>query len=258
MKYLIGKKIDMTQIWDGDQVVAVTRVEAGPCVVTQIKQAEKDGYLAVQVGFGKRKAKNINKPQKGHFGALGDFQYTREFRADNSEGLAKGCVIKADTFVKGDVVKVVGTSKGKGFQGVVKRHGFSGSKMTHGNKDQQRMPGSIGAAGPAHVFKGTKMGGRTGGERVTVTNQEIAGIDLENNLLLIKGNVPGARNSLVLIQAEGELKFSAAETKAPEVSEELKTKKVAPVDPAPEATAEPEDIEEVVEEAKEKVSQKKD
>lgn len=215
MKFIIGKKIEMTQVWQGDKVVAVTRVQAGPCVVTQVKNLEKDGYQAVQLGYGKRKEKNINKPQKGHTKGLGSFATMREFRTAGGE-LKTGDVINVDTFTAGDNIQVTGISKGKGFQGVVKRHGFSGSKKTHGNKDQLRMPGSAGATGPAHVFKGMRMGGRMGGDQVTVKNLEIVDIDKENNILLIKGAVPGARNGLILVSGAGDIVIAEEETKTEE------------------------------------------
>ena len=211
MKYIIGKKQEMTQIWQGENVVAVTKITAGPCVVTQVKNEKKDGYEAIQLGYGDRKAKNIAKPQKGHFKKLGNFSATREFR-DNTE-LNLGDQVTVDTFAVGDTVDVIGTTKGKGFQGVVKRWGFKGSKKTHGNKDQLRMPGSIGATGPAHVFKGTKMGGRMGGDRQTMKNLEVVKVNEEENSIYIRGGVPGSRNSLVMIVGEGELKITK---KAPE------------------------------------------
>ena len=222
MKYIIGKKQEMTQLWQGDNVVAVTKITAGPCVVTQVKDEKKDGYKAVQLGYGTRKPKNINKPQKGHFKELGNFAATREFK-DNTE-VSVGDNIKVDTFATGDTVDVIGTTKGKGFQGVVKRWGFSGSKKTHGNKDQLRMPGSIGATGPAHVFKGTKMGGRMGGDRQTMKNLEVVEVDEKENVIYIKGAVPGSRNSLVMIVGEGELKVSKKEEVKSEKSEEIKEK----------------------------------
>jgi len=221
MKFIIGKKIEMTQVWQGDKVVAVTRVQAGPCVVTQVKNVEKDGYEAIQVGFGVRKEKNINKPQRGHTKGLGNFSAMREFRVEAGQ-VKTGDRIEVGTFTVGDGIQVSGVSKGKGFQGVVRRHGFSGSKKTHGNKDQLRMPGSAGATGPAHVFKGMRMGGRMGGDNVTTKNLEIVEVDVENNILSIKGAVPGARNGLVLISGEGELIISAPknEVKAEAVIEE--------------------------------------
>lgn len=211
----------MSQVWQGDKVVAVTRVQAGPCVVVDIKDEKRDGYLAVQLGYGERKEKNINKPQKGHMKGLGFFSKLREFRPISKvnvddqmfAGLKRGDTIKVDTFEIGDNIEVSGTTKGKGFQGVVKRYGFKGSKKTHGNKDQLRMPGSIGATGPAHVFKGTRMGGRMGGDAQTIKNLEIVEVDVENNIISIKGAVPGSRNSLVLIKGEGELKITEQKEK---------------------------------------------
>lgn len=230
MKFIIGKKQEMTQVWQGDKVVAVTRVQVGPCVVTQVKTSDKDGYEAVQLGFGVRKEKNINKPQKGHMKGLGNFANLKEFRVPVGE-LKTGDVIEATTFEVGDSVQVIGTSKGKGFQGVVKRHGFAGTNEQHGNKDQTRMPGSVGATGPAHVFKGTRMAGRMGGDQVTMKSLEIIEIDSENNTLLISGTIPGARNSLVCVSGEGELKISEPkivkdEEKKEEKLEEEKTDKV--------------------------------
>ena len=227
MKFIIGKKIEMTQIWQGETVVAVTKVKAGRCVVTQIKNIEKDGYSAVQLGFGVRKEKNIKKPQKGHFKKLGNFAKLREFRlsAEEAAKLKTGDMIDIGSFVSGDKIQVTSTSKGKGFQGVVKRYGFKGTKKTHGNKDQLRMPGSIGATGPAHVFKGTRMGGRMGGDRVTIKNLEIAGVDLENNILLIKGPVSGARNSLVLVSGDGDLVVKSETVETQNVASKSKSEK---------------------------------
>ena len=204
----------MTQIWQEDRVIPVTKIQAGPCLVTQVKTEEKDGYNAVQIGFDQRKEKNIKKPQKGH---LKDFsskpRYMREFRLSQEEvsGLEKGSKIEVNTFEAGDKVDATSVSKGRGFQGVVKRHGFAGAIRTHGTKDQERMPGSAGAMGPGRIFKGKKMPGRMGGDTVTVKNLEVVDIDTENNVLLIKGAVAGPNKSLVLIKGDGELKFSAAE-----------------------------------------------
>ena len=211
MKFILGKKLEMTQIWRDDQCLAVTKVAAGPCVVAQIKTEEKDGYQAIQIGYASKKEKNIKKPQKGHLAKVKklnaefdtNVRYLREFRLDAKEkenlGLKLGDVISVEIFEDGDKIQATANSKGKGFQGVVKRHGFKGAPKTHGTKDQVRMPGSIGATGPARVFKGTKMGGRMGNEKKTIKNLEIAGIDKKNNILLIKGAVPGARNGLVII-----------------------------------------------------------
>jgi large subunit ribosomal protein L3 len=236
MKFLLGKKLDMTQVWQGDKVAAVTRVEAGPCAVTQVKNKDKDGYIAVQVGFGEKKEKNIAKPQLGHLKKCQmsnaecriNFRYLKEFRVDNSSDLKIGDVIDVGAFQAGDKIDVIGISKGKGFQGVVKRHGFHGHNSTHGTKDQVRMPGSISASGVQRVFKGLRMGGRMGGERVTIKNSEIIEIDKENNILLVKGAVPGARNGLVMIAGEGDLvlkkptyaKVSAGEQESKEITKQ--------------------------------------
>lgn len=211
----------MTQVWRGDNVVAVTRVQAGPCTVSQIKTLKKDGYSAVQIGFSERKPKNIPKAQKGHMKNLGNMRFLREFRVENPE-VKRGDKIESNTFEAGDEIQVTGVSIGKGFQGVVKRHGFSGSKKTHGNKDQLRMPGSSGATGPAHVFKGMRMSGRMGGDQVTVKNLEVIEVDEANHIISIKGAVPGKRNSLVIIQGKGDLKVIAAEAEKPSAASEEK------------------------------------
>lgn len=206
MKFILAEKQEMTQKFSADgNAVAVTRVIAGPCVVTQVKKNDVDGYVAVQVGFGKKK--NLSKPMKGHLKDLGDFQYLKEFRLDAKaiEGFNVGGTITAKTFEVGDKIKVAGLSKGKGFQGVVKRHGFHGSPATHGHKDQLRMPGSIGAGGVQHVFKGVRMGGQMGGGQITVTNLSVIDMDSEKNELFIKGAVPGARGNLLLISGEGDV-----------------------------------------------------
>jgi len=247
----------MTQVWQEEDVAAVTRLQVRICAVVQVKTKEKDGYSAVQLGFGERKEKNIKKPQKGHMKGLGSFQCLREFRVEDTK-LKRGDRIGADTFTAGDMVQVTATSKGKGFQGVVKKYGFKGQSKTHGNKDQLRMPGSIGATGPAHVFKGQKMPGRMGGEQVTTKNLEIIKVDVKNNILLIKGAVPGARNGLVLISGEGELKIASQQTtdnrppfaKATEGKQQTTEKKEKI-----EARKE-ENIQKTVEEAKKKVDKK--
>lgn len=219
MKFIIGKKLDMTQIWQDEKALAVTRVAAGPCPVVQLKNENKDGYAAVQLGFGRRKEKNIKKPQLGHLKKLKvNLKYLREFR-DEVKDLKVGDVVDVSTFAAGDNVKVTGVSKGKGFAGGVKRHGWHGHSATHGTKDQVRTSGSIGAGGIQHVLKGMRMPGRMGNSRATVANLKIVQVDEANNILYISGAVPGARNSLVLISGEGELK--AARPKA-EVAEEVK------------------------------------
>jgi large subunit ribosomal protein L3 len=178
----------------------VTVVEAGPCVVTQIRTEERDGYQAVQLGFGV--ARKLKKPQQGHVKASGHQVKTlRELKADDYSGIEVGQVFKADTFAVGDVVDVTGTSKGRGFQGGMKRHGFSGGPATHGQSDRARAPGSIGSsATPGRVFKGMKMAGHMGDERVTVQNLKVLRVDAERNLLLIEGSVPGAKNGTLLIR----------------------------------------------------------
>jgi large subunit ribosomal protein L3 len=224
MKFIMGKKMAMTQVWNSDdKVVAVTPVQAGPCTVVQVKNKERDGYEALQLAYGKRKEKNINKPQKGHFKALSlNPSHVREFRTSEANNFKAGDIITVATFQAGDQINATATSKGKGFQGVVKRHGFGGFRKTHGNKDQERMPGSIGPKGPARVFKGTKMGGRMGGDRVTVTNLKVVDIDTENNIIYIAGALPGAINGLVLISGNGDLQVNVAPVKTEEKVEETK------------------------------------
>lgn len=223
MKFISGKKLSMTQIWSGDAVMAVTPVLAGPCTVTQVKSKAKDGYEALQLAYGERKEKNINKPQLGHYKKTGvKPAHVREFRMDNAADFKAGDVVTVETFAVGDKINVTGVSKGKGFQGVVKRHGFHGFRKTHGNKDQERMPGSIGPKGPAHVFKGTRMGGRMGGDKVTTTNLEVAAIDAEKNIIFVKGAVPGAINGFVTIKGDGELKVNLQKAAVEAPAEELK------------------------------------
>jgi len=223
----------MTQVWQGDQLVAVTKVQAGPCVVTQVKDEKTDGYQAIQVAFATKKAKNIRKPQLGHFKALNIFpRFVKEFRGDFA--VKAGDKIDVNTFQAGDIVAVTGVSKGKGFQGVVRRHHFHGFRKTHGNKDQERASGSIGPKGPAHVFKGTRMGGRMGDDQVTTKNLEIIAVNSEDNTLLIKGAVPGANNGFLLIKGDGELSLVKSETpveakieeKVVEISQEVKPEEI--------------------------------
>ena len=251
MKFILAEKQTMTQKYgDNGAVIPVTKVVAGPCVVTQVRTQDRDGYTAVQVGFGSRR--KVSKPVQGHLGATGIFRYLREFRvpADAMAGLKVGDKITVTTFQPGDVVRVTGTSKGRGFQGVVKRHGFHGSPKTHGHKDQLRMPGSIGATGPAHVFKGTRMGGQMGNAQVTVTNLSIVEVNAAENTLYIKGAVPGATGNLILIAGEGELTMTEpqaasaekpAEEKAAESASEPKSEaQPAETTPAPAETPAPE------------------
>ncbi len=194
----------MTQIFDEQGLVTpVTVVKAGPCYVTQIREKKRDGYDAVQVGYDDIKEKHVNKPRKGHFEKAGTKpkRYLREFDFSDMEDVKAGDEIKVDIFQEGTQVTVSGLSKGKGFQGVMKRHGFHGAQKTHGQSDRWRAPGSIGqSSDPSRVFKGTKMPGRTGGDRVTVRNVRVVKVDTENNLLFLKGAVPGSRNGLIEIR----------------------------------------------------------
>lgn len=261
MKFISGKKLQMTQIWVNDKVIGVTPVMAGPCVITQIKNTKRDGYEALQLAYGTRKEKNINKPQLTQYKALGvKPSHVREFRLTAATDLKIGDTVTVGTFEVGDSVNISGTSKGKGFQGVVKRHHFAGFRATHGNKDQERMPGSIGPKGPAHVFKGTRMAGRMGGERVTTTNLEIVKIDEENNTIFIKGSVPGAINGFVTITGNGELKVNLRkEAKVEEVVEEKKEEIVVEETPivgeTPITEEKVEEVKEAAEVAKEEVKE---
>ena len=232
MKFILGKKMNMTQIWLKDKVMAVTPVLAGPCPVTRVKNQAKDGYNALQLAFGEKKEKNLKKPQLGQVKGLNvKPRYQREFRLEDSSPFKPGDLVSVETFAVGDTVDVSGISKGKGFQGVVKRHHFAGGRKTHGNKDQERMPGSIGPKGPAHVFKGTRMPGRMGNERVTTKNLTIAKIDSEQNILFLHGAVPGATNSLLLIKAPGDLKVNLKKVMADEeVKADEEAKAVEPAE----------------------------
>jgi large subunit ribosomal protein L3 len=199
MKVLLGEKLEMTQIFREDgTVVPVTLVKAGPCTVTSVR-VNPAGNKSATLGFGS--SKSVAKPQREDWKGLGSFAHAKEFTVSNDTTLERGAVLNATVFAEGDMVNVVGTSKGRGFQGVVKRHGFHGSPKTHGHKDQLRMPGSIGAGGPQRTFKGIRMGGHMGDAQVTVKNLEIVKIDLANNTIAIKGAVPGARGSLITISA---------------------------------------------------------
>lgn len=202
-KAILGKKIGMTQIFDENgKVVPVTVVEAGPCVVSQKKTVETDGYDAVQIGFGDLRPKLVNKPMKGHFDKsdIAPKRVLRECRFDDISTYNVGDVIKADVFENGDKIDIVGTSKGKGYAGVIKRWNFRRLKETHGSGPVVRKGGSIGACSdPSRVFKGKKMSGHLGAERVTVQNLKIVKVDVENNLIAIKGAVPGPNGGIVLI-----------------------------------------------------------
>lgn len=202
-KGLIGKKVGMTQIYDeAGKVVPVTVVEAGPCVIVQKKTKESDGYEAVQMGYGDVSLKHVNKPAKGHFDKadVAPKRTLREFRFDDIEGMKVGDILKADLFIEGEKIDVVGTSKGKGYAGTIKRYGGHKMRATHGGGPIHRHAGSMGAcSSPSRVFKGKKLPGHMGAERVTVQNLTVAKVDVENNLIAIKGALPGAKGSVVLI-----------------------------------------------------------
>ena len=199
----LGKKIGMTQIFREDgRVVPVTVIQAGPCVVTQVKTKETDGYEAVQLGFGD--VKRRNKPESGHLKSSRLSRYLREVATDDTSEFEIGQAIGVDIFEAGEKVDVIGTSKGRGFAGVMKRWNFGGGPRTHGQSDRARAPGSIGGGTtPGKVYKGLKMGGHMGNRRITVKGLEIIEIDTERNLLLVKGGIPGATNSLVQIRRAG-------------------------------------------------------
>jgi large subunit ribosomal protein L3 len=204
VKGLLGTKLGMTQIWDdAGQVVPVTVIQAGPNVVTQIRTVDKDGYAAVQLGFGAVKAKAVTKPKAGHFARAGvtPRKHLVELRTADATEYELGKELKADIFSGGDIVDVTGVSKGKGTAGVMKRHGFAGLRASHGVHRKHRSPGSIGAcATPARVFKGTRMAGRMGVQRVTVQNLKIHAVDAERDLILVKGSIPGPKGALVVIR----------------------------------------------------------
>ncbi len=205
MRAIIGRKIGMTRFFETNgKSNAATIIEAGPCVVTQVKTKETDGYNAIQVGFGVKKEKQLAKPQKGLFAKLNitPVEIIKEMRdLESDEPLKTGDTITVGSFASGDTVNITGISKGKGFQGVVKRHHFNGGPVTHGQSDRLRAPGSIGSSSyPSRLFKGLKMAGQMGNKNVTVRNLQVLKVDLENNIIIIKGAVPGANKSIVLIR----------------------------------------------------------
>ena len=202
-KAILTTKVGMTQIFNEDGVLTpVTVLQAGPCVVTQVKTEENDGYSAVQVGFGDKKEKGINKPQKGHFDKAGvaPKRFVREFRFENAEEYTVGQEIKADIFAAGDKVDDTAISKGKGFQGAIKRHNQHRGPMAHGSKFHRHQGSNGAASDPSKVFKGKKMPGHMGSKKITIQNLEVVRVDAENNLLLVKGSVPGPKKSLVTIR----------------------------------------------------------
>ena len=202
-KGIMGKKIGMTQIFDETgKVVPVTVIEAGPCTVVQKKTAQNDGYDAVQLGFGDAKVHKVNKPMKGHFekADVAAKKALREFRFDDCTSYNVGDIIKADTFACGDIVDVCGTSKGKGYAGAIKRHGNASLRASHGTGPVARQPGSMGAiSDPSRIFKGKGMAGHMGAERVTIQNLEVVKVDAENNLIAVKGAIPGPKGGLVFV-----------------------------------------------------------
>ncbi len=206
---MIGRKIGMTQLFHDDGEVVVTAIEVGPCFVIQVKTEAKDGYNAVQLGFGE--AKRLNSPQKGHLKEIGQFKHLREFSVEDVNSVQVGQKVDVDMFKPGDLLDVTGISKGKGFAGVVKRHHFAGGPKTHGQSDRHRAPGSIGATtSPGRVLKGMRMAGHMGDRRVTERNLKVLDVDSARHLMLVKGAVPGSKKGLLLIKKAGGGKQSAS------------------------------------------------
>ncbi len=204
IKGILGTKVGMTQIFDDTRAIPVTVVKAGPCFVAQVKTSERDGYEAVQLAFQEPAGKHLTQPMKGHFDAHGGKpgRYLVELRTDDASSYTPGQELRADVFQPGDLADVVGVSKGRGFAGVMKRHGFGGLSGSHGTERKHRSPGAIGAcATPSRVFKGMRMAGQMGNERVTVLNLEVVGADPERNLLLLRGAVPGPAGGLVMVRS---------------------------------------------------------
>ena len=205
VKGLLGTKLGMTQLWDDEnRIVPVTVIQAGPCVVTQVRTPETDGYSAVQLGFGAVKTKKVTKPEAGHFAKAGvtPRRHLVELRTSDASEYTLGQEISADVFADADIVDVTGTSKGKGTAGVMKRHGFGGLRATHGVHRKHRSPGSIGGCStPGKVLKGMRMAGRMGAERVTVQNLKVHSVDAERGLILVRGAVPGPKGSLVVVRS---------------------------------------------------------
>jgi large subunit ribosomal protein L3 len=203
VKGILGAKLGMTQVWDNNKVVPVTVVQAGPCVVTQVRTDEKDGYSAVQLAYGSIDPRKVNKPEAGHFAkaSVSPRRHVVELRTSDAGAYELGQEVTVDAFGVGASIDVTGKTKGKGYAGVMKRHGFHGLRASHGVERKHRSPGSIGAcATPGRVFKGVKMAGRMGGKRFTVQNLTIQAVDTERNLILVKGAVPGPKGALVLVR----------------------------------------------------------
>ena len=203
VKGILGAKLGMTQVWDNNRVVPVTVLQAGPCVVTQVRTADKDGYEAVQLAYGAVDPRKVNKPETGHFEKSGTAprRHLVELRTTDASAYTLGQEVTVDTFEPGQYVDVTGTTKGKGFAGVMKRHGFHGLRASHGVERKHRAPGAIGAcATPGRVFKGVRMAGRMGGVRFTAQNLTVQAVDPTHNVLLVRGAVPGPRGALVLVR----------------------------------------------------------
>jgi large subunit ribosomal protein L3 len=203
VKGILGAKLGMTQVWDNNKVVPVTVVQAGPCVVTQVRTAETDGYSAVQLAYGAVDPRKVNKPESGHYAKAGvsPRRHIVELRTVDAGEYELGQEVTVEAFAPGTPIDVTGKTKGKGYAGVIKRHGFHGLRASHGVERKHRSPGSIGAcATPARVFKGTRMAGRMGSRRFTVQNLTVQAVDTENNLLLVKGAVPGPKGALILVR----------------------------------------------------------
>jgi large subunit ribosomal protein L3 len=203
VKGILGEKLGMTQVWDNNKVVPVTVVQAGPCVVTQVRSAETDGYAAVQLAYGAIDPRKVNKPKSGHYAKAGvsPRRHLVELRTVDATEYELGQEVTVETFPVGTPIDVTGKTKGKGYAGVIKRHGFHGLKASHGVERKHRSPGSIGAcATPGRVFKGVRMAGRMGGKRFTVQNLTVQAVDTENNLILVRGAVPGPKGALILVR----------------------------------------------------------
>lgn len=204
MKDIIGRKIGMTRIFDPEgNSIPVTIIEAGPCPIVQVKTKDRDGYSAAQLGFGYRRKNLFNKPVSGHFNKakVEPTRYLKEVSYDEKDKLEVGAQVRVDIFKPGDVVNVIGISKGLGFQGVVKRYHFRGGPKTHGQSDRLRAPGSIGGSSyPSHVWRGQRMAGRMGGEKVTIRNLQVIMVDAENNILAVRGAVPGKKNTFLTVK----------------------------------------------------------
>jgi len=212
VKGILGEKLGMTQVWDNGKVVPVTVVQAGPCVVTQVRTPDNDGYSAVQLAWGQIDPRKVNKPRAGHFAKadVAPRRHVVELRTTDAGEYALGQEVSADTFAAGQRIDVTGRTKGKGYAGVMKRHGFHGLRASHGVERKHRSPGSIGAcATPGRVFKGVKMAGRMGGVRFTVQNLTVQAVDAEQGLILIRGAVPGPKGSLVLLRSAAKIEVKA-------------------------------------------------